>query len=76
MIDLCVDLRDNSPLVKNNRVTCWILDMQSYVKANPQCALGKAMPLENATDFNRCLVSFLQTETGQGYLKTNMIFFD
>ena len=31
-MDLCLDLRDNFELVKNNAVTCWILDMADFVK--------------------------------------------
>lgn len=27
LMDLCVDLRDNLDIVKNNGITCWILDM-------------------------------------------------
>jgi len=30
-IDLCLHLRDESLLVKNNFVTCWILEMDEYV---------------------------------------------
>ena len=39
-MDLCLDLRDNFDLVKNNAVTCWILDMADFVKdcTNPAIA--------------------------------------
>ena len=41
-MDLCIDLRDNFELVKNNAVTCWILDMADFVKdcTNPDIAVG------------------------------------
>ena len=41
LMNLCVDLRDNFELVKNNGVTCWILDMAEFVSdcTNPAIAL-------------------------------------
>ena len=33
---MCIDLRDTSPLVLENDVSCWILDMDAYVKEMTQ----------------------------------------
>mmetsp|Transcript_25646 Transcript_25646/g.30118 ORF Transcript_25646/g.30118 Transcript_25646/m.30118 type:complete len:178 (-) Transcript_25646:858-1391(-) len=59
LIDLCTELRDTSSIVKDNRVTCWILDMKDYVDNGAACASGQKMPLTSETTFNNCLKAFL-----------------
>jgi len=76
MLDLCKELRDDSELVKNNVVTCWILDMENYVESNSTCSGGKKMPLESETDFNECLTYFLRTDQGLDYQKSLSLFYD
>lgn len=34
------------------------------------------MPLASEADFNKCLLAFFKTETGEGYLKSLNIFYD
>ena len=68
LLDLCKDLQYSSDLVKNNRVTCWIQDMENFVKTNTassgHCSGGKLMPLASEADFDKCLLAFFQTEKG------------
>ena len=54
LIDLCVDLRDKSPLVQNHFVTCWILDMDTFVQSKYQTKL----PIEDEALFDNLLLEF------------------
>ena len=76
MIDFCKELRDSNTLVKNNLVTCWILDMQEYVDAGASCASGNKMPLGDEATFNKCLKDFLKTEDGIDHARALNIFYD
>jgi len=67
LIDLCNYLKDESELVRNNRVTCWILDMQAMVEKDSTCSNGKLMPFVDESDFNRCLWTFMNSRSGQDY---------
>lgn len=48
LLDLCNKLKDGRiELVKDNEVTCWILDMQEMIQNDSRCSGGKQMPLVN-----------------------------
>ncbi len=64
LFNLCNDLLDDHELVKDNKVTCWILDMKAMVEKNPKCSEGKMMPFKEEKDFNYCLWTFMGTEQG------------
>lgn len=76
LIDFCKELRDSNTLVKNNLVTCWILDMQEYVNGGASCANGNKMPLADEATFKKCLKDFLKTEVGIDHARALNIFFD
>ena len=77
LIDMCIYLRDSSPIVRNSQVTCWILDMEEYVNSSgTNCAAGKKMPLESEADFYNCLLAFATTEEGEGHFKSQNVYYD
>ena len=76
LIDLCNYLKDESDLVRNNRVTCWILDMQAMVEKDSTCSNGQLMPFADESDFNRCLWTFMKSRTGQDYQRSQTLVYD
>lgn len=60
---MCVDLRDNFEMVRDNEVRCWILDFDNYVK---ETSLGlHQVPIEDPELFEAYLLAFAFT-TKQG----------
>ena len=57
LMDLCVDLRDQSALVKENFVKCWILDMDDFVRKDSRSL--KQLPLTDEGEFNAYLKMFV-----------------
>ena len=66
LLDLCNDLRDNSPLVKQNEVICWIHDFDEFSRAFTKGRLQ--VPVERTDYFDRLMQEFLKTEKGQLYV--------
>ena len=48
-MDLCTDLRDNSDIVIDNEVKCWIFDMDAYVRSTT--ANLRSLPIPDKADF-------------------------
>ena len=75
LLDLCDELTDDHPLVKDKDVKCWIKDMDLYVRADSNNQ--KSIPLEDEIEFNMYLQKFaFQTEKGQGYVRDYSLGFD
>ena len=59
LLNLCKELKNESTLVKDSGVTCWLLDMEKFVIDDSTCSGGKLMPLVEKADFNKCFSQFL-----------------
>ena len=57
LMDFCVDLRENSPVVKENEVNCWIEDMDRFVREDSNGELS--LPIQNEQQFNTLLKKFI-----------------
>lgn len=66
---------DDHPLVKDKDVTCWLNDMNDYVKTQTNGA--KELPLADEAEFNQYLLKFaFETEAGKTYQATKTLGFD
>lgn len=74
-MDLCLELRDESDLVKNQMVTCWILDLNEFIKNDSKGS--KELPLESEDEFNAYLKRFVsEDENGIDHLRGHRLGFD
>lgn len=74
-LDFCTELRDESDLVIDNDVTCWILDLDDFVKEDSNQT--EKLPISDKDRFEDYLMRFIsETETGGDFVKGQLLGFD
>lgn len=65
-MNLCLDLRDNSELVVDKEVKCWMFDFDTYVRTTSSGT--KSVPIADPAEFETLLKAFAyETKAGQEY---------
>ena len=78
LLNFCTELKDSNKYVLDSDVSCWLLEMDNFVRADTASSVNKLqIPIQDKAKFEEYLYRFIQeTEVGGDYVKGQLIGFD